>query len=462
MSVHPIEFRYFYAPMRDLFTEEARLQSWLTVEAALARAHADLGHIPRAAALEIGRRATVRVVSLARVKAIEARIHHDLMAVVCALTEACRGTAGRYVHLGATSYDIEDTALALQLGAALAILDGDLRRVLGTLLDLAARTRVLVCVGRTHGQHAVPTTYGLKFALYACECARHLERLDGVRRRLAVGKMSGAVGTQASFGRDAARLQRRVMEILGLTPARAANQVIQRDRHAEALFVVALAGATAEKIAAEIRNLQRTEIGEVFEPFQARQVGSSTMPQKRNPHRCERICSLARILRAHVPPALENIALEHERDLTNSAAERVLFPESFILGDYVLRQLDEILGALEFRPEAIRANLERTGGLIMSERVMLALVERGLGRQDAHELVRQAARTVLATGRPLRQVLAEAPGARRRLTARDLDRCLDPAGYIGTAPAQVDAVLAALRTLRAPRPPRKETLSCRR
>ncbi len=447
MSVHPIEFRYFSEPMRALFTEEAKLQFWLTVEAALARAHADLGHIPRAAAAEIARRADVRHVRLERVKAIEAEIHHDLMAMVRALTDACGRSAGRYVHLGATSYDIEDTALALQLSAALDVLAGDLRALLRTLLGLAARTRRLVCVGRTHGQHAVPTTYGLKFAIYACEVARHLERLAQTRRRIRVGKMTGAVGTQASFGPGAARLQRRVMRILGLEPVLAANQVVQRDRHAEVVFAVALAAATGEKIAAEIRNLQRTEIGEVCEAFGKQQVGSSTMPQKRNPHKSERICSLARVIRAQVAPALENIALEHERDLTNSAAERVIFPETMILADYLLRELDGILRGLAINAAAVRRNLDLTGGLILSERVMLALVARGLGRQEAHEILRQAAGAVLETGRTLRDVLLAQPRVAGLLKPRDLDRCLDPADYIGTAPAQVDAVLAALRPL---------------
>jgi len=222
--------------MRALFTEEAKLQNWLTVEAALARAHARLGHIPKAAAAVISRNATVAKVRLKRVKAIEADIHHDLMAMVRALTEVCGRQAGKYVHLGATSYDIEDTALALQLSAALAVIEQDLQALLRTILILVARTRKLVCVGRTHGQHAVPTTYGLKFAIYASEVRRHLDRLAEARRRIRVGKMTGAVGTQASFGPDAPQLQRLVMKDLGLAPALVSNQVIQRDRHAEIVF----------------------------------------------------------------------------------------------------------------------------------------------------------------------------------------------------------------------------------
>ena len=444
MSVHPIEFRYFSDEMKDIFTEEAKLQNWLTVEAALARAHARLGHIPKSAAAEISRKATLKYVKLRRVKVIEDKIHHDLMAMVKALTEVCTGEAGKYVHLGATSYDIEDTALALQLSSALAVAARQVDQTGRILLKLARKTKRLVCVGRTHGQHAVPTTYGLKFAIYACEFRRHLERLAQSRERIMVGQMTGAVGTQASFGRDARRLQQIVMNKLGLKPVFVSNQVIQRDRHAEVVFCLALVAASAEKIAKEIRNLQRTEIGEVCEPFGSGQVGSSTMPQKRNPHKSERICSIARIVRAQIIPALENISLEHERDLTNSAAERVIFPEAFILTDYVLRQLQDILGRLSISKKNVRRNLELTGGLIMSERVMIELVERGMGRQEAHELLRRAASDVFKTRKPFREVLLGNKRIMVFLKANDLDRCLKPESYIGTAVAQVDHVLAKL------------------
>jgi adenylosuccinate lyase len=445
MSVHPIEFRYYSKEMKSLFTEEAKLQNWLLVEAALARAHARLHAIPRTAAAEISRKASVKYVKLERVKQIEEQIHHDLMAMVKALTEKCSRNAGKYVHLGATSYDIEDTALALQLGKALEIIKQQIGQTRIVLINLSRRTKRLVCVGRTHGQHAVPTTYGLKFAIFACEFQRHLERLAEAAERIRVGKMTGAVGTQAGFGGNAGKLQHLIMDELGLRPAAVSNQVVQRDRHAEVVFCLALVAATAEKIAREIRNLQRTEIGEIFEPFSASQVGSSTMPQKRNPHKSERICSLARIIRALVMPALENIPLEHERDLTNSAAERIIFPEAFILTDYILRQLKEILVRLEINEKNIHRNLALTGGLIMSERIMIELVARGMGRQEAHEILRRAARESFTQGKPFRAVLLADKRVCAFLSEKELARCLEPANYIGTAVSQVERVIKDLR-----------------
>lgn len=445
MSVHPIEFRYYSDEMRDLFTEEAKLQNWLTVEAALALAHADLGHVPASAAAEIANKATTAHVKLDRVKQIEDEIHHDLMAMVKAFTEVCDSESGKFIHFGATSYDIEDTALALQLCRALDVIEKDLIAVRDTLAGLAESKLHLVCVGRTHGQHAVPTTYGLKFAIHACEFQRHIDRLRQVRPRVRVGKMTGAVGTQASFGRDAPELQRRVMARLGIESVLVANQVIQRDRHAEVVFILALVAASGEKIAREIRNLQRTEIGEISEAFSKKQVGSSTMPQKRNPHKSERICSIARIVRAQVAPAMENIPLEHERDLTNSAAERVIFPESFILTDYLLRQLRDVLAGLVFFEDRIAENLCMTGGLIMCEHVMIQMVERGIGRQDAHEILRLSAQEAFAKRIPLKGILQANQRVMAVMTEPDLDKALDPSNYIGTAVEQVERVLPLLK-----------------
>jgi adenylosuccinate lyase len=446
MAVHPIEFRYFSKQMQSLFTEEAKLGRWLQVEAALAEAHAQLGHISKAAAAEISKKANTKTVKLKRVKQIESRIHHDLMACVKALTEVCSEEAGRFIHLGATSYDIEDTALALQLSEATVMIRELVLQVRNILLERSEQTKELVCIGRTHGQHAVPTTYGLKFAILACEFNRHIERLTQVLPRIKVGQMTGAVGSQASFGSDAAKLQQTVMRILALTPVMVSNQVIQRDRYAELVCVLSLIGASSGKIANEIRQLQRTEIFELAEPFKSGQVGSSAMPQKRNPHKCERICSLARIIRNSVNPALENIQLEHERDLTNSAAERIIFPECFILTDYVLRQLKDILTGLDINRERISSNLNYTGGLIMTERLMIALVEKGVGRQQAHEILRKVAVEAVNKSASFEAVLKKDKHITSVLNNDEITKLLQPDNYIGTAVQQVDAVLSALQT----------------
>ncbi len=445
MPVHPIEFRYFYPEMRSVFTEEAKLQKWLDVEAALAWAHAQLGSVPREAAAEIERKAKVGVVRLERVKEIEREIHHDVMAVVRALTEVCDGDAGNYVHLGATSYDIVDTALALQLRDALRILEDDLLELLRVLLDQAEAHRETICIGRTHGQHALPTTYGMKFAIWAAEVARHLDRLEEVRGRILVGKMSGAVGTMAGFGDKGFEVQRLTMERLGLRPVMIASQIVQRDRHAELQCLLALIAGTLDKVGREIRNLQRTEVAEVFEPFRRGQVGSSTMPQKRNPHKSERVCGLARVIRASVIPSLETIALEHERDLSNSSLERITIPEGFILTDYILRQATSILRGLVFDYENIRRNLDLTLGLCLTERVMLELVRKGVGRQEAHEMLRRLAMKCWDERRSLREVMLEDPEASKLVTAEELDDWLKPENYLGTAVEQVDRVIGALR-----------------
>ncbi len=446
MPVHPIEFRYFYPEMKRIFSEEAKLQRWLDVEAALAWAHSQLGAIPNEAAEEIGRKAKIEFVKLKRVKEIERETHHDIMAMVRALTEVCESEAGSFVHLGATSYDIVDTALALQLKDALNVLEDDLLALLWVLIDLAENHRETICIGRTHGQHALPTTYGMKFALWSSEIARHLERLSDVQGRVLVGKMSGAVGTMASFGAQGFEIQRLTMEKLGLEPVMIASQIVPRDFHAELQCLLALIAGTLEKVGREIRNLQRTEIAEVFEPFAKRQVGSSTMPQKRNPHKSERVCGLARVIRATVLPSLESIDLEHERDLTNSSLERITIPEGFILIDYIIRQMTSILKGLEFNLGNIRRNLESTRGLCLTERVMLELVRKGIGRQRAHELLRRLALRSWEDGLSLRDVMLRDPESSRIVSSEELDEWLRPENYLGTAFQQVDKVVEKIKT----------------
>lgn len=441
MAIHPIEFRYGSEEMRGIFREEAKLQRLLDVEASLARAHAELGNIPGEMAEEISEKASLEYVSLDRVKEIEGEIKHDLMAVVRALGEQC-GSAGRYVHLGATSYDIVDTANAMQFKQAISLIKRRLFDLEGELLALAERYIHTVAVGRTHGQHATPITYGLKFAIFAREVRRHLSRLGDAEGRVAVGKMSGAVGTMASFGKGGFELQRLVMEELGLEAPMVSSQVVQRDRYAELIALLALIAASMDRLGREIRNLSRSEIAEVSEPFsEASQVGSSTMPHKRNPINSENICGLARVVKSNVYIALENVALEHERDLTNSSAERVLIPESFILLDEILRRAVDVLSGLELRREKIERNLELTKGQNMAEAVMMALAERGMSRQKAHELLRRLAQEAYRDKREYSEVLKGSEEVLRYLSEEEVDEALRPENYIGTSVEQVRRVL---------------------
>jgi len=437
MVVSPIESRY-KTGMNALFDESARIGSWMEVEVALARAHAKLGDIPPAAAEEIA--AGAKKVELSRVNEIEAEIHHDLMAMVKALTEQCPKYGG-HVHLGATSYDIEDTATGLTMKRAIGMVRKDLLETKAILGKRAKETAGLVCIGRTHGQHAVPTTYGMKFAIWYTEVKRDLVRLQQAEEMISVGKMAGATGTMATFGGKGRELQGLVMKELGLKPAEVSNQVVQRDRHAQVLFTLALTCATLEKIAKEIRNLQRSEIQEVAEPFGKKQVGSSTMPQKRNPHKSERVCSLARLVRANVAVAMENIALEHERDLTNSANERFIFPDSFILTHYIILQMNGILGGLAFYPGNIERNLALSGGAVLSERVMIALAEKGMGRQEAHELMRACNIEAFEGRKRLLDVLCARKEVARLIPKRELEKLFDPKTYIGESVEIVEAAI---------------------
>ncbi|AAL80791.1 adenylosuccinate lyase [Pyrococcus furiosus DSM 3638] len=447
MAIHPIDYRYGSEEMKRIWDEENKLQKLLDVEAALARAHAKVGNIPEESARVISERANTKWVKLERVKEIEAEIHHDIMAVVKALSEVC-GEHGKYVHLGATSNDIIDTANALLIKESLEIVERDLKELRSILKKLAKEHIDTVCIGRTHGQHAIPTTYGMKFALWLDEIQRHIERLYQLKERVLVGKMRGAVGTAASFGEKAFEIERLVMEDLGLKPARITNQIIQRDVYAELMFFLALVASTLDKMGLEIRNLQRTEILEVSEPFGEKQVGSSTMPHKRNPIRTEKVCGLARVLYSNVIPALLNNPLWHERDLTNSSVERVILPESFILLDEMLKTMKKVLSGLEFFPENIKRNLYLTKNLIMAEPLMLKLAEKGMGRQEAHELVRQISMKAFKENRDLLEVAKENEEVRKYLTEKDFES-LKPENYIGKAREIVENVIAYVEEMEA-------------
>ncbi len=444
-NLHPIDFRYQTEEMGKLFTEEHKLALWLQVEAALAEVHAELGNIPREAAIEIKKKATLEYVKVDRVKEIEAEIHHDLMAMVRALTEVCEGDAGKYIHIGATSYDIEDPAQMIMLMDGLKVIEKRLRTLLLILVKNAEDSKDRVCVGRTHGQQAIPTTYGMRFAVWAAEMGRHIDRLEEIYGRTAVGKFSGAVGTMDAYPDQGFEIQKRVLEKLNLRPVLIANQVLQRDRHAEIIMQLALIAATLDKIAREQRVLQRTEVGEMFEPFKKSQVGSSAMPHKRNPHKSERICGLARVIKSNVSIALENVSLEDERDLTNSASERVLFAETFVLLDFMLTQAEKLLQGVMFNEKNIRRNLELTKGGIFTAKIMIKLVEKGIGRQDAHEILRNAAIQSREDDRHLKEILMADSEVGNLFTPEEWDALFLPENYIGTAKEQVKRVCATLR-----------------
>ncbi|MFX1388914.1 MAG: adenylosuccinate lyase [Promethearchaeota archaeon] len=442
--IHPIETRY-RTEIANIFTEEHKLENWLSVEAALAQVHAEQGNIPKNAADEITKKANLKYVKLERVKEIDEKIHHDLMAMVKALSEQCEGDAGKYVHLGATSYDIEDTATALQLKEALNHTYNTLFKLLDVLITITEKKKNVICIGRTHGQHAIPTTFGMKFGVWAYEVNRHLERVTEIRNRISFGKMSGAVGTMASFSDNGIEVQKAVMNKLDLSPVLIANQVIQRDRHAEVIFITALIGQTLAKVAREIRILQRNEIAEIFEPFKADQVGSSTMPHKRNPHKSERICSLSRILKSNVIVALDNIILENERDITNSASERIIFAENFILLDFMIEQLNQILKGLEFNDKKIEENLNLTRGACLTEKVMVDLVKKGIGRQEAHELLRKTSIKARNENLFMKDILFENDQIKASFTMEELDNLFDPHKYIGKAVEQVEDLVKYLK-----------------
>ena len=447
MPILPIDTgRYGTAEMRRIFEEEMRVQKMLDVEAALAWAHAEVGNIPRKDAEKIAAMASTKHVKLSRVKEIEREIKHDVASLVRALAEVC-GASGAYVHLGATSYDIVDTAIALQLKEALALIEKRLNSFEKVLIEKALKYKDTLMIGRTHGQHALPTTLGFKFAVWMREVSRHIQRLRQCRERVLVGEMSGAVGTQAGLGDKAVKIQELVMKRLGIKAADISTQIVQRDRHAELICLLAMIATSLENFATEIRELQRPEIAELFEPFETeKQVGSSTMPHKRNPETCERICGLARIVRSLVVPALENVVTWHERDLTQSSAERFIIPEACILVDYMLFLMTNIVANLRVDEERMLKNIEITQGRVMSEAVMIALTRKGVSRQKAHEILRKLTIKSEIEKRPFKETLLEDKVVRSKLSEKEIDDALNIKNYLGTALKQVESMIE--RTLK--------------
>jgi len=445
MQVCPLDFRYGRDAMKKVFDEERRLQHMLDVEAALAKAHASVGNITEEDSSAISEKAKTEFVKLERVWEIEKSTNHDIMAMVKALTEQC-GPSGDFIHLGATSNDIVDTVMALQFKNALAIIEDDLILLQNALLDLAEKHKNTVMVGRTHGQFAVPLTFGMKMAVYAREVQRHLDRLREARPRVCVGKMSGAVGTGAALGTHAIAIQSRVMEELGLGVEEASLQLVGRDRYVEYVSLLANISSSLEKFAVEIRNLQRSEIGEVAEAFdREKQVGSSTMAHKRNPITCENVCSLAKIVRGFIIPTHENVPLWHERDLTNSAAERFIVPHTSILVDDMLVKMSRVFSNLDVNKDKMQANIEASKGLIMAESVMMAMVGKGVGRQEAHEIMRRISLKAADGGTHLRDQMMADDSITQMFKPEEIDAILDPRSYIGRAAEIVDRAIADLR-----------------
>ena len=434
MAIHPIEFRYGTEEMRKVWDNKNKLQKMLEIEAALAEAEAIMGLIPEHAAVEIKSKASIKYVKPERVASIEKETNHDIASIVKALAEVCDGDAGEYVHFGATSNDIIDSSQSLLFKESIAILRAKLVELAKNLLKLAEENIKHVCIGRTHGQHALPTTYGMKFALWADELHRQIERLDGVENRLCVGMMTGAVGTTAALGTDGLAVHNKLSELLGLKPVLISNQVVQRDNHAEFIMHLANIASTLDKMALEVRNLQRTEIKEIGESFDpAKQVGSSTMPHKMNPITAERICGISRVIRSHTIPALENNPLWHERDLTNSSCERIIFPESCLLTDYILMLSLKLFDNLVFYDENIERNLNITHGLIMAGRVMAELTRRGAGRQTAYALVRNCSVEANQKGVGLEELISADDEIRKYLSLEDITQIMDPHTYLGSA-----------------------------
>jgi adenylosuccinate lyase len=415
--------RYSLPPMRELWAEEARFRRWIEVEGAVARAQGELGLIPEEAAQAIveGLKQVDIPRLISQAKEIEAEIGHDVLSFVRALEEVL-GDAGRYVHFGLTSYDVVDTARSMAMRDALDLLISALDELRGVVLRRAREHKLSPMVGRTHGVHAEPITLGLKFLLWYAELSRNRERLLSAKETISVGKISGSVGTYAHLTPE---VERRVCDLLGLTPAPVSNQSLQRDRHAQVLTALAILGGTLEKMATEVRNLHRTEIGELRE---GRPHGSSSMPHKRNPSTCETVSGLARLLRTNALAALENMAVWHEQDLSRSSVERVVIPDSFLACHFMLRRMTEVMENLVVDEGRMQKNLELTRGAVYSQALMLALVARGMSRREAHELVGRLAMAAQRGEGTLRELALGDPECSRFLPREEILRITEP-GY---------------------------------
>lgn len=442
MAIHPIEFRYGTPEMKAVWESENKLQKMLEVESALAQAEGKLGIIPQEVADEIARKASTEYVKQERVNEIEKETKHDIGALVKGLGEVCDNDAGEYVHFGATSNDVIDSSNSLLIKDSAEIIKDKIKTLTELLLKLAEENIDKVAVGRTHGQHALPITYGMKFGLWADELHRQYDRIDHAESNVCVAMLDGAVGTTAALGKQGWEIHKTVAEILDLPPATITNQVVQRDNHVEFIMALANLASTLDKIALEIRNLQRTELMEVGEYFDPeKQMGSSTMPHKMNPITAERICGVARIVKSYVNAALDNNPLWHERDLTNSSCERIMFPESCILTDYILNLTIKLISNLVFYDENIERNLNLTNGLIMAERLMAELTRSGMGKQTAYGIVRKNAIKANKENLLLGELILEDEEVQKYLTEEDVKEIMDPHTYIGSSRIIIEELL---------------------
>jgi adenylosuccinate lyase len=411
--------RYTRPEMGKLWEDENKYRIWLEIEVLACEAQAQLGIVPKEAVATIRAKAKFNV---ARILQIEEEVKHDVIAFLTNVGEFV-GPEARFIHLGMTSSDVLDTALAVQMKQSADLILKDLEGLKTVLARRAKEFKNTIMIGRTHGIHAEPTSFGLKLALWYAETVRTIERVKRARETVSVGQISGAVGTYAHL--DPA-VERYVCEKLGLKPAPISTQVLQRDRHAEFMNTLALCGSSLEKFATEIRHLQRTEVLEAEEYFSKGQKGSSAMPHKRNPITCERIAGLSRVLRGNAIAAMENVALWHERDITHSSVERVIVPDSCILLDYMLAQFTKIIDQLLVYPDHMQENIDRTFGLLFSQDVLLALTKDGMKREDAYAIVQEEAMKVWQHRQSFRSLIEKRPEVKSLLSARELDEIFDP------------------------------------
>ena len=410
--------RYTLPEMGAIWSEQSKFDSWLKVEIAACEAWARLGRIPKKDLDVIKKKARF---SVKRIEAIERKTNHDLISFLTSVAENV-GPSSRFIHLGLTSTDVVDTAQALQLTAASDLILSQLKKLREVLKRQARKHRYSMMIGRTHGVHAEPVTFGLKMALWYDETGRQIERLNQARDQMAVGMISGAVGTFANID---PRVEKHVCQILGLQPAPVSTQTLQRDRHAYFLSVLAVIASSLEKFATEIRNLQRTEILEAEEFFAEGQKGSSAMPHKRNPLTAERVAGLARVMRGYALTAQENVALWHERDITHSSAERIILPDATILLHYMLAKFIGVMEKLNVYPERMKRNIQLTRGLVSSQQVLLALVKRGYTREEAYAIVQRNALNAWKNEANFRQLIEADPDVTKMLTPEEIEECFN-------------------------------------